>query len=419
MTAEIALLNRSALAFAADSAVTLRIGSSEKIYDSAEKIFEFSRSQPLGIMIYNNVEHVGIPLEVLVRKYRSDHATAYPNVEVAADTFLAYLEGVAHSIREELDYLYGVLVDPLTDLNREVVRVFRQQLSVTSKRVRDPVQVLSSELDKAIEREEEKALAGFLAEVSAEAFAERYKEVVSVAAQDFLRFAKPRAEELEKVMRLALAISRSSKGSSLRTGLVIGGFASDELFPTMVHAEIDGMYFGKLKVLSRNVIDIDRDGDRAQLVPFAQKEMADRFIYGIDDDFQGEIAQYVQSAVDGIMAARPRAFRAADRSAMRQRVLDGFNDMVTKLRHHERDSILDILNFMSKKELADMAHVLVELTSKKRRFSRDQETVGGPIDVAIITRNEGFIWIKRKHYFDRAENPGYYARSFGHQQGEL
>jgi hypothetical protein len=68
---------------------------------------------------------------------------------------------------------------------------------------------------------------------------------------------------------------------------------------------------------------------------------------------------------------------------------------------------------MSKKELAEMAHALVELTSKKRRFSIEQETVGGPIDVAIVTRNEGFIWIRRKHYFDRDANQGYFARVFG------
>jgi hypothetical protein len=38
--------------------------------------------------------------------------------------------------------------------------------------------------------------------------------------------------------------------------------------------------------------------------------------------------------------------------------------------------------------------------SFKRHVSKDTETVGGPTDVAIITRGDGFVWIKRKHYFD-------------------
>jgi hypothetical protein len=33
------------------------------------------------------------------------------------------------------------------------------------------------------------------------------------------------------------------------------------------------------------------------------------------------------------------------------------------------------------------------------------ETVGGPIDVAVISRGDGFIWIKRKQYFDPNLNP--------------
>jgi hypothetical protein len=60
---------------------------------------------------------------------------------------------------------------------------------------------------------------------------------------------------------------------------------------------------------------------------------------------------------------------------------------------------------MSKKELGEVAFSLVELTSRKRRYSTDLDTVGGPIDVAILTRNEGFVWVRRKHYFDAELNP--------------
>jgi hypothetical protein len=52
-----------------------------------------------------------------------------------------------------------------------------------------------------------------------------------------------------------------------------------------------------------------------------------------------------------------------------------------------------------------MAESLVNLTSFKRKFSRDAETVGGPIDVAVISKADGFVWIKRKHYFAKDLNP--------------
>jgi hypothetical protein len=42
-------------------------------------------------------------------------------------------------------------------------------------------------------------------------------------------------------------------------------------------------------------------------------------------------------------------------------------------------------------------------------MSIDQdETVGGPIDVAVISKGDGFVWIKRKHYFERDLNPHFF-----------
>jgi hypothetical protein len=69
--------------------------------------------------------------------------------------------------------------------------------------------------------------------------------------------------------------------------------------------------------------------------------------------------------------------------------------------------VLDIVGDLPKDDLAAMAESLVNLTSFKRRISPEMETVGGPIDVAVISKGDGFIWIKRKHYFSKELNPGF------------
>jgi hypothetical protein len=66
--------------------------------------------------------------------------------------------------------------------------------------------------------------------------------------------------------------------------------------------------------------------------------------------------------------------------------------------------IVEIVNHLPKEELAAMAEALVNLTSFKRHVTKQAETVGGPIDVAVISRGDGLIWIKRKHYFDSTLN---------------
>lgn len=65
-----------------------------------------------------------------------------------------------------------------------------------------------------------------------------------------------------------------------------------------------------------------------------------------------------------------------------------------------------------------MAESLVNLTSFKRKISLDAETVGGPIDVAVISKGDGFIWIKRKHYFKPELNPGFFANYFRENREE-
>ena len=54
----------------------------------------------------------------------------------------------------------------------------------------------------------------------------------------------------------------------------------------------------------------------------------------------------------------------------------------------------------------DLAHFLAETAAKFAHFSMRATTIGGPIEIATITKHEGFKWVKRKHYFSSELNPG-------------
>jgi hypothetical protein len=56
-------------------------------------------------------------------------------------------------------------------------------------------------------------------------------------------------------------------------------------------------------------------------------------------------------------------------------------------------------------DAADLAEFLVETTVRFVRFMPGADSVGGPIEVAAITKHEGFKWLKRKHYYSRELNP--------------
>jgi hypothetical protein len=60
---------------------------------------------------------------------------------------------------------------------------------------------------------------------------------------------------------------------------------------------------------------------------------------------------------------------------------------------------------MPLQDAIDLAEFLAELASKYSRFAPGPPTVGGPIEIAAISKHEGFRWIKRKFYFDGSLTP--------------
>lgn len=60
---------------------------------------------------------------------------------------------------------------------------------------------------------------------------------------------------------------------------------------------------------------------------------------------------------------------------------------------------------MPTRDAIDLARFLAETQKQFTRFSIGSNTVGGELDIATVTKHEGFKWIQRKHYYKRALNP--------------
>jgi hypothetical protein len=57
------------------------------------------------------------------------------------------------------------------------------------------------------------------------------------------------------------------------------------------------------------------------------------------------------------------------------------------------------------RDAIDLAEFLVYTTGRFTQHIPGGATVGGPTEIAAITRHEGFKWVKRKHYYDSTLNP--------------
>jgi hypothetical protein len=218
---------------------------------------------------------------------------------------------------------------------------------------------------------------------------------------------------------LALALwKRTLTGTT--TGLVIAGFGSEELFPTLIYFELQGSVGSRLKYGEREMVDVDRDGVRARVLPFAQREMVERFLYGLDDNIERQITDFAKKSVPDISRQLiesleidddGRARLTEEAEAAEAAFFGGLAEQgFQAIRQTAMEEIEEMVEFMPKPEMARMAEALVNLTSIKRRVSRGFETVGGPIDVAVISKSDGLVWVKRKHYFAPELNARYFER---------
>lgn len=76
------------------------------------------------------------------------------------------------------------------------------------------------------------------------------------------------------------------------------------------------------------------------------------------------------------------------------------------------DSLLDTIVSLDKEDMSNMAESFVSLTSLVRRMSPGEETVGGPVDVVFVSKGDGLIWMKRKHYFKPELNNQFFTNYY-------
>jgi hypothetical protein len=213
--------------------------------------------------------------------------------------------------------------------------------------------------------------------------------------------------------------------SGSRSGIVVAGFGSEEWCPSLVAFETDGLIDGKLKVVEKSRVDIGRHGPEADILGFAQDDMMKSFLEGVDPTIKQYLVSLARTAIMDTAKSVLKAVLNDD--AQEAAALTAMSATLTQMQsaaekkasdyieNNAAKPIRDMISAMPKQELSKLADSLIELTSLKRKVTRGQETVGGEVDVAIISKAEGFVWTKRKHYFPADLNPRFFQRHHAKQ----
>ncbi|GMN14865.1 ATP-binding protein [Altererythrobacter sp. MTPC7] len=249
MTAEVAILNRSAVALAADSVVTLTGPRGAKTFDTAEKIFELLRNQPVGLMIYNNPLFMDVPFEIIARQFRAENAKVKITglMQVWPEFRGHLIKMTKKSADEEQTHLRSLVATEVRELQTERLAWL---LDEGGRKRRRGTAKLDEHLRKcAVERRDEglsKPLKGFLNNKSFDDFHREYGNVVRATTAETMDGYDIGAPLGEAIQEMIFALIKSEERTSAFTGLVFAGFGEADLFGSLQNIELDGIDFDRL-----------------------------------------------------------------------------------------------------------------------------------------------------------------------------
>lgn len=417
-------MNRLAAVLAADSATTVTSwtdsGRETRYFKGANKIFQLSDYEPVGVMIFASADLMSVPWEVIIKTFRQHLGKKkYNHVSEYADDFFSFISTDQNLFPSEvrkskfLSTARGAVIGLLLEI------------------IRDPDYDMSGQADPANnEVVARRHFESWKAEISAMLIGECFDDSEIAEAKkrwkdDFLESLEllPHFGDIAKIVDgeeiTELAIEAVLKDPSSyfdETGLVFCGFGDKEIFPCAIEYQLCGVVDGKCVSTEVSKDRVDHDTP-ASIKAYAQKSMAETFMLGVSRDIYAILATKVDEGLRefGANALAEHGIADADTKdielliqAARSKIAQSVLASATQ---QHAVPLRKVIASLPLDEMAELAETLINLQSLKEKVTKPTETVGGPVDVAIITKFEGLVWIKRKHYFPGELNSRYAQRT--------
>lgn len=403
MTSEVLIMTPSAVAMAADSVVTI---NGNKTYEGVNKLFMLSKNPPMGIMIYNNANFLAIPFETLIKDFRQqimDDQTV-STVDDFRDKFKVYLENEPKknnfpmmSLQDKINFFTGHMAKEVNNLDENTIEewLVKNQCPDVFDKYKDIIFKESESLND-------------------------FNNCINNILPESLN--SDEKTELHKLLRnifIQIMVLENY------TGVAIVGFESDKLFPSCTLFRIRYLYDDKF--LFDDIENDEVGGDKGVIfAPLAQTDVIELFLTSLDAETEEQLKMYFNNVLNGYNNRLKDLIKSeesiSDDDAEKVISLldkvqnkhsdfdERFDEFILSIKQTNRNPILTSIMFLPKDELSNLAESLINITSLKRKVQDGLETVGGDVDVAIITKGDGFIWTKRKHYFKPELNPHYFDK---------
>lgn len=415
MTAVVGILNKQAVTIAADSAVTIGGLNGRKIFNRANKVFTLSKHHPIGIMIYNSASLMLTPWETIIKIYRKQLGkNSFATVKEYQENFIQFLKNknFYSNITEQKSFLNNFLSTLISNIVKEVA-------SANKHLVSQPIDENKAKVLLLIEQKVDLYLKSLIDQGN------YCDDFINYSFNDFEKFTKEIIDEIIKqeftingymlsenllyqLKQLCYQYLKTKENQTNSTGLIFTGFGEEEIYPALIPVNVSFAVEDRLRfyVEDNKSATITNDNNGA-ICPFAQTDVIDTILTGIDprlDDiylknFEEFFTKYNHEILNLIGDGNPEASAQIKELNITQILSEYSKKNLETKQTNYIFPLMNAISSLSKEDLAEMAESLIYLTYLERRITFAEESVGGPVDVAIISKGDGFIWIKRKHYF--------------------
>lgn len=430
MTAIVGILNRNGAALAADSAAThtLSADKKKKITNHANKVFELSKYHPVGVAICANLSFMGLPWEDIFKMYRVNlDSGSFAHLK---DYIQDFMEFVASSILpkfadEQVEHLKLLL----TSLKNELVKIAADILKaqgIDEKAITNELlfPVICDKLREfSIIYSTDKMMKGaHFGDYTIDSLKAYAQNVIDSTLADLCADEHCPEDFVSLFTDTFYRTLLSNVHFYLsKTEIIFWGYGEEDLFPTCHSILVSAAINGKVKWTDNCVLSVSNaPNSSAWIIPFAQTDVSNTVVRGVDQSLRDEFSKKAKEVLDKFKGDLTTKLEEVGAPEDFKKALDAFDikpyaDLFTTDMNHYIDEnyiskLMNTVSFLMKEDLADMAESLVRMTCLKRHFTTDDETVGGPVDVAVVTKGDGFVWIKRKHYFSADINHHYFER---------
>jgi hypothetical protein len=398
LTAQVAVLNTQGIALASDSAVTITGGAQAHSYQSADKIFPIT-AVPVAVLHSGNAALWGVPWQLLVEMWSKDREPVEkPSMEEYAREFCGWLVG-QHALATEdaevaffrwayRDYLLSVrgrIRHEFDDRDWDIAAgyVEAEQASVIDGIVDDYAASLAK-------RSDYQNMDG----VDATAFCAGIPEELFVDLE-WVFDDTPRTAHFDTVAQ-SIAELLVTKAEPFGTDAVLAfaGYGAADYFPSLYQFTVSGVLDGRVRLYDESRSAVDANA-RVSITPLGLTEAIQTFLRGTSPKYRAAAHEVLQSYADKVAGEQ-------DAAASHTQLDEQFDAIEWK---EFVSPMLDIVETMPMAETVRLADSLVGLASL-RQMIQGQTSVGGPIDLARVTKHGGFEWIRSK----KATTSGYLTR---------